>query len=89
MWNKPSQAHVGRVLEGLATADERTRVLKADRVNPNKYLTLLEELRNAGEFLPQCKDGIVDMEAWEPWTGISEARWLDTKERRGRRYVRG
>ncbi len=80
MWDKPGQAHRGRVLEGLATADERIRVFIADGVDPNKEFSLLKGLRDAGSFLLQCKDDIVHMEVWEPWTGVSEARWLDIKE---------
>ncbi len=52
MWDKLGQAHRGRVLEGLATSDERIRVLIADGVNRNKEFSLVEGLRDAGSFLP-------------------------------------
>ncbi len=84
MWGKPSQAHKGRILEGSVAADKRIRVLIADGVDPNKEFILLEELRNAGSFLLQCKDDIVDMEALEPWAGVREASRLDIKERWGK-----
>ena len=43
MWDKPSQAQNERVLEGLATADERIRVLIAEGVNSNEERSLLEQ----------------------------------------------
>lgn len=52
--------HRGCVQEGLATADERIRVLIADGVDPNGERTLLQQLRDASSFLPQYKENIVN-----------------------------
>ena len=84
MWDKPSQTHRERVKEGLATADERIRVLIADGVDPGGEYSLLEELRQAGSFLPQYKDDVVEMEVFKPWMGISESYWQWIKNPWGR-----
>ena len=83
MWVKPNQSHRQRVQDGLATADEKIRVLIADGVDPASEHSLLEELRSAASFLPQLKDDILDMDVWEPWTGISESNWSWIKENWG------
>lgn len=83
MWDKPSQTHRERVREGLAAADEKIRVLIADGVDPGGEHSLLEELRQAGSFLPQRKDDLVKMDVYEPRMGISESDWQWIKKVRG------
>ena len=80
MWEEPNQMHRERVREQVATADEGIRVLIADGVDMRGEYTLLEELRYAASFLPQTKDEVVQMDAWEPWMGITEGYWQRLKE---------
>ncbi|KAM0798528.1 hypothetical protein BDR22DRAFT_378095 [Usnea florida] len=80
MWEEPNQMHRERVREWVATADEGIRVLIADGVDVKGEYTLLEELRYAASYLPQTKDEVVQMDVWEPWTGIKEQYWQTLKE---------
>ena len=80
MWEKPNQMHRERVREYVATADERIRVLIADGVEVGGEYTLLEELRYVASYLPQTKDEVVQMDVWEPWTGITETEWRELKD---------
>lgn len=84
MWDPPTWTHRERVRGGIATANERIRVLIADGVDPNGERTLLQELRDAGSFLPQNKIEVARMTAWEPWTGVNESDWLSLRERWGK-----
>lgn len=84
MWDQPIQAHREHVLKSLSTVDEKIRVLIADGVDPDGEGSLLEELRKAGSFVPQCKDDILRMEVWGPWTGIGETERKSIKESWGR-----
>ena len=80
MWEEPNQMQRERVRERVATADEGIRVLIADGVDMKGEYTLLEELRYAASFLPQFKMEVVQMDVWEPWTGITEEYWQRLKE---------
>ena len=80
MWEEPNQIQRERVREGVATADEWIRVLIADGVEGEREYTLLEKLRSTASILPQKKDEIVEMDVWEPWTGITEEYWQKLKE---------
>ena len=84
MWIPPSREEREWVEEGISTWDQYIRVHIADGVYPDAKYTLLEELRYAGEALPQEKDEILEMEAWEPWMGVSEAKFKNIKETWGR-----
>ena len=84
MWEAPSREDRECVEEGCATWDQYIRVLVADGVGEEAEFTLLEELRYAGAALPQEKDEILEMEAWEPWMGVSKDEFRDIKECWGR-----
>ena len=84
MWKPPSRMERDYVEQGIATVDQRIRVLIADGVGAEANYTLLEELLYAGEALPQEKDEVMAMESWEPWTGVSEEEFKDIKEHWGR-----
>ena len=75
MWDKPSAEERDRFWNYAATADEDIRILIADGVGTDAEFTLLEELRYAASFLPQEKEEILDLEAWEPWMGVDEDEW--------------
>lgn len=80
MWEGPNQMQRERVREDVATADEAIRVLITDGVEVEREHTLLEALRYRASFLPQTKDEIVEMDVWEPWTGITKRYWQELKE---------
>ena len=84
MWEAPGREDRECVEEGRATWGQYIRVLVADGVGSEAEFTLLEELRYAGGALPQEKEEILEMEAWEPWMGISEDEFRGIKERWGR-----
>ena len=82
MWEKPNQMHRERAREWVASADEWIRVLLADGVEVGRgwEYNLLEELRFMATYLPQTKDELVEMDAWEPWMGLTEKNWQELKE---------
>ena len=81
VWEEPNQLQREHVRERVATADEWIRVLIADGVEAEGENTLLDELRYRASFLPQTKDDVVEMDAWEPWTGITEIYWQELKDK--------
>ena len=90
MWRAPSREERDYIKQGVATVDQRIRVLIADGVGSQAKDTLLEALRYAGEALPQRKDEIMTMESWEPWTGLSEDQFKYIKENweKDKEYIR-
>ena len=86
MWEPPSQEDRLCVEEDpdRATWEQYIRVRIADGVGPEAEYSLLEELRWAGEALPQEKDEIRGMKKWVPWMGIDEDKFANIKENWGR-----
>ena len=80
MWKAPSREERDYVEQGVATVDQRIRVLIADGVGSKAKRTLLEELRDACKALPQEKDEIKAMESWEPCMGVSEDEFEHIKK---------
>ena len=88
MWEPPSREDRKCVDDVVESWEQWIRLLVADGVGPEAEYTLLEELRYAGERLPQEKEEIAVMEYWEPWLGVSEEKFGEIKREREERLRR-
>ena len=88
MWKPPSREDRQCVEDGVETWEQWIRCLIADGVGPEAEYSLLEELRYAGEWLPQEKEEIAAMEYWEPWLGLSEEKFGEIKKEKEERLRR-
>lgn len=88
MFKPPSHEDRKSVDDAVETWEQWIRCLIADGVGPEPQYTLLEELRYAGEYLPQEKEEIAEMDFWEPWLGVCEERFEEIKREKEERLRR-
>ena len=77
MWDPPSRMSEDNAETKLVVVEQRIKRLIT---GPNLAYTLVDELRDAADRLPQDKNDILRMDGWSVGTGITKEKWLRIRQ---------